>query len=298
MIIYALIARLKDAAVLVETGLASSKNMGNIPQVSASVLQHLRDNPGVVGEGDRKTFEQKNEANVDFFSNFIEACQMAMGDEAGSGGDEFYFHFYRKKDVIYFCLADDAKLRDQKVAFAFLDHLEQEFTKRFRAGRINTANAYSLNKEFQPNLRSAMHYHNVHHEEVACDEKVQKIMSNVDSLKRVMGRNIALVLENQQKFEALIAKSDIMKEDAIIFKKKSNVLKVTTRNKAYCYSVMFFLLILTVTMLGLITFCGQGMQYCRVGHYRSNASSNSNSNNNATNNNNNYNNAQGGGGRM
>lgn len=74
--------------------------------------------------------------------------------------------------------------------FAFLDHVQKEFTKLFKPNRIKNSNAYSLDKIFKPNVRSAMHYYNTNQNDLAREESVQKVIakvqvsqSNTDKLK-------------------------------------------------------------------------------------------------------------------
>src|SRR3569832_490579 len=102
MILYAAIARLQDAAVLVEISEPSWK--GNVGQVAVALFQHLRDNSESIDEGGRRTFVHRNDAESDFFNHFIEACSVALGD---STVEEHFFHVYRKAAVLYLCLGDD-----------------------------------------------------------------------------------------------------------------------------------------------------------------------------------------------
>jgi len=110
MILYAAVARLRDAAILVEISEPSWK--GNAGQVMAALLQHLRDNPESIEEGERRTFVHRNDAESDFFYHFIEACAVALGD---SNVEEHYFHVFRRDSILYSCLADDPDTRDQVV---------------------------------------------------------------------------------------------------------------------------------------------------------------------------------------
>jgi hypothetical protein len=111
-IVYACICRAKDATILVEVCDRDVK--GTFAAVVVELMQHLRDHPDLFADGDMKTFVQKNETEMDFFSHFLEACSAAMGEE--NGGDvEHYFHLYFRGGVFYCCLADDPDTRDQKV---------------------------------------------------------------------------------------------------------------------------------------------------------------------------------------
>lgn len=116
MIIYTVIARIRDAAVLVED--TSPDIVGNAPQVTTMLLNHIKNHPNLLPDGERRTFIQTNRGEQDtrdgFFSSFLESCATALsGDE--SWVDENYFHLLRNDGVIYLCISDDRDIRDQKV---------------------------------------------------------------------------------------------------------------------------------------------------------------------------------------
>ena len=112
-IIYAVICRAKDAAILTEVCDRDVK--GTFGSVMVELLQHLRDHPEFFQDGDLKTFVQRNQAEMDFFSHFLEACSAAIGDEDDTAAPENYFHLFFKDGVFYCCLGDDPETRDQKV---------------------------------------------------------------------------------------------------------------------------------------------------------------------------------------
>jgi hypothetical protein len=119
MIVYAVICRAKDAAILVEV--SSPELGGNAPQVTTALLEHLRDHPDQLAEGERKTFLQRNE-ELDLFSMFLESCSaygLSTTTETttnnNNNAEEHYFHLYKTAGVIYCCLGDDNDLRTQKV---------------------------------------------------------------------------------------------------------------------------------------------------------------------------------------
>jgi hypothetical protein len=198
--------------------------------------------------------------------------------------------------------------------FFFLQHVQEEFVKLYRFNRINTARAYSLDNTFASVLRSAMHYHNLHHKELATDAKVQAIQSKVETLQSIMGRNISLVLDNQQRIEKLLLTSEVMREDAMVFRKKSRVMRKSSQKKNWCITICLIVIIVAGIFLATLGVCGTGFHYCRAaassssqnssyngGQAYDDAVSNSGGSSNASSNNNNNNgggnNNNGGGGR-
>jgi hypothetical protein len=156
------------------------------------------------------------------------------------------------------------KNRDAHSNFHFLQHVHEEFTKLYRFNRINTAHAYSLDNTFAPVLRSAIHYHNLHHKELSQDVKVQKIQAKVDNLQSVMGRNISLILDNQQKMEKLLVTSEVMREDALVFRRKAKVTLLGSKKKNWFVTFGIIIVVMLGIYLAVLGVCGEGLTYCRA----------------------------------
>jgi vesicle-associated membrane protein 7 len=145
-----------------------------------------------------------------------------------------------------------------------LEHVEQEFTKLFKPNRIQRCNAYGLDKIFKPNMRSAMHYYNVNHGTLVRDERVQKVMAKVQDMRDVMSRNVNLLLERGDTVDSLLAKSDMLNEDAKVFKKKSGVMLRQQRRKYWLRKAVLAVIILLLITWATIGVCGVGLHYCRI----------------------------------
>ena len=112
-VVYVNVSRARDAAVLCEATNSDLRGT-NVAQVSTQLLEHLRDHPGLIQDGDCRTFIQRNKKEADFLSNFMEACYSVMEDFEALEDDHF-FHLYLKDGVYYVCLGDDPDMKDQKV---------------------------------------------------------------------------------------------------------------------------------------------------------------------------------------
>ena len=111
-IVYAVICRASDATILVEN--TSSELKGNAAQVTLALMEHLRDHPELVEDGDHKTLKHRNDEENDFFDHFVHAaCTAAHLDD--DDPDEHFFHLLLKDEVFYCCLGDDPASRDQAV---------------------------------------------------------------------------------------------------------------------------------------------------------------------------------------
>lgn len=261
MIVYAVICRAKDAIVLAEHS-SDSLMSGNAPQVVIALMEHLRDNPNLIQDNDMKTFVHNNaEAEDDFFQDFMNVCAMQTEIQDASV-DEHYFHLYLKDGVTYCCISDDPDTRDQKVNFAFLQQIQQEFSKQNRFRIISMANAYGMDKKFAPNFRSALHYYNINHSTLRQDDKVTAMMAQVEDMKDVMGRSIQLSMRRAANLERMLQKTDEMEADIQVFYKKAKVIKKRKKKQYYrVYAAMaamffFFVYLMMAAACGFKLECG------------------------------------------
>lgn len=139
--------------------------------------------------------------------------------------------------------------------------MKTEFTSLYKERRIEKANAYGLDKDFGPHLRSAMHYYNSNIERLRREAKVENLVKQIESLKTVMGRNINLALERGENLQMLAEKSDQMRRDTQVFKKRGNHLKKTMMWQNTKYS--FFLGGLAVGLVWLLMSCICGLNFSR-----------------------------------
>ena len=132
-----------------------------------------------------------------------------------------------------------------------------------RKGRIRTANAYSLDKNFSPTLRSSMHYHNIHHNDLRQEEKVTRLLAQVSDIHDVIGRNLNLMLDRGEKFEGILARSENLNADAAIFRKRSRQARRTMQRRYYFWYVVFAAIIAFFIYLVTAGICGAGLERCR-----------------------------------
>lgn len=259
-LIYAVVCRATDAVVLSE---ACDKDLkAVIGPAFMELLQHLRNHP--LDEGDRQTFVQKPtsvEQQYDFMSHFLMSCQAAIG-ETENIEDDYYFHIFRRNDVYYGCLGDDARLPYQKVHFAFLEQIANEFSKRYWSSRVKSAKAMNMDSTFLPTLRSAMHYHNIHADTIKQDDKVKHMLAKTESVQNALGRNLNMLLQNQTKYDNLLEQSEVLSKDVRVFRKKARVTKRRMQVRYYFWSMACCGIIVLLSYLALATSCGITLQHC------------------------------------
>ena len=271
MIVYTVICRSSDAAILCE--FSDGNLTGNAPQCTAALLEHLRDHPQIMKKGDLKTFRQQSRTRggpeeEDFLSQFLQACTVAVttAEEMDLGTvEEYFFHLWHQEDVFYCCLADDKDQRHQKVNFAFLQTLSHDFGARYSKRRIKNANSYALDKDFKSVIRSNMHHYNIRRKDMIREDngQIDHLMTQVEDLKNVLGRNLNLLLERDQHLDNLMDKAVEARRDSMVFKKKTAKVKKNMQMKSYkmsfliCFSLSVFLYVIITSA------CGLKFQNCR-----------------------------------
>lgn len=146
--------------------------------------------------------------------------------------------------------------------FAFLEHVKTEFTSLYKEKRIEKANAYGLDKDFGPHLRSAMHYYNSNSERLRREAKVENLVKQIESMKAVMGRNINLALERGENLQELVEKSDQTRRDSLVFKKRGDHLKKIMMWQNMKYSFVLGGLAFGLVWLFVSCMCGLNLSRC------------------------------------
>ncbi|CAJ1962835.1 unnamed protein product [Cylindrotheca closterium] len=235
MIVYTVICRARDAAILVELATESLAG-GNAPQVTTALLEHLRDNPSVIQEGHLKTFVHRNqddeEMGDDIFNTVMQACTVPISSAPDLDIGQFqehYFHLWLDDGIYYCCLSDSPEPRHHKVAFACMQAICRDLKQRFSQRKLRSCNAYALNSEFTPNLRSAMHYYNINCDKLSQDQHVNGLLVQVEDMKVILGRNIQLLLDRGEKVDRLLATSDKTLAETNVFRQRSERVKKLKR---------------------------------------------------------------------
>lgn len=267
MIIYAVISRASDGQALVES--SSSSLSGNVPQVTGLLLDTLKSNPDHVPNGTRKTFVHRNDEEqafcgaMDDWNPFKSFAVNADPSPPVSSDLDYFFHVLHVDLVFYVCLSDDSQARKQAINFSFLDQVHQEFSSQYASHKIKRANAYSMEKSFSPQLRSIMHHYNTNHSSMGRDQNVEALHAQVDDLKAVMGRNINIMLNRGEKLDDMVEQSEMLMDEANVFKKTSKDLKNTVWWQNQKYILLIGSCVLALIYLLAANACGITMSRCR-----------------------------------
>jgi Synaptobrevin len=147
--------------------------------------------------------------------------------------------------------------------FDFLKGLETDFTKEFSSSRIGRAKALSMQKQFLPSIRSKMHYYNINRTKLRREQKVQSIIDKIDDMKTVLDANIRLMVKRQEgQLDEMLEKSETMKQDTVVFKKRAEVMLLSARRRQFARTITCTLIGLGAIYLLLAAGCGFTFSAC------------------------------------
>mmetsp|Transcript_11788 Transcript_11788/g.25105 ORF Transcript_11788/g.25105 Transcript_11788/m.25105 type:complete len:306 (-) Transcript_11788:167-1084(-) len=290
MLLYAVIARSKDGAVLVESMVAGME--GNFPQITVEVLERVVSTSNynsalgtlessskveLLPDGARKTFVQRGDDSL--FGGLLGMATQwtCFGFQTPSGGDEesqpthssgdvaYYFHLHRKDNIISLCISDDTDARYHALNFDFLDDAAGKFCKSYSAYRITKAKAYEMDKKFGRELGKLIYFYNENRNKMVRQDKVTNMLTQVEDLKGVLGRNITMIMEREGRLEDLVEKSEDMVDSTKVFSRRSTRLKRKMQREYYMYHIIAGVFGLLVLYLFFADICGYGFQKCSAG---------------------------------
>ena len=279
MILYAVVARAKDGVILVESIVAGVE--GNFPQITVEVLDHVvkksnnndDDEPLLLPEGGKRTFKQTNEVTSLFGGLFSSSgggvatqwnhCWMNTTNnsndddvESPSGDLDYYFHLYRKDNIICLCISDDTDIRYHVVNYDFLIDVSTKFTTSYASYTITKAKAYEMEKKFNIELSKILYYYNTNRNNMIKNDKIHHLCSKVDNLKILLGHNITMVLDRDQQLHDMVIQSEHMMVDSKVFTKRTSKLKKKMRLEYYWSQIIAIVFGILVVYLFFAHICG------------------------------------------
>ena len=245
MILYAVIARAKDGAVLVESAVAGVE--GNFPQIAVELLNSVLSTSNynsalgtlessstveLLPDGARRTFIQRNNGPNMFGSMFGGSfCGVATqwnnlttnndmesnntdNNNNNNGDMDYYFHMSRKENIICLCISDDTDVRYHQVNYDFLKDIDDKFTKTYAPYKITKAKAYEMDKKFKKELGKLLYFYNENRKKFVRGDVVNEYLGKIEDIKTVVGNNITMVMEREATLSQLVDKTDQMLDDS------------------------------------------------------------------------------------
>jgi len=146
------------------------------------------------------------------------------------------------------CLAVITGLKyPPRIAITMLTELYGQFSDKFGL-QAAAATTNSLSRKAKSLLESICRKY----DDPENTDHAAKALGKVDAIKGTMASNISSMLENTEKAEDIAEKSELMKEQATVFKKKSNTLKKKMWWKDMKTTIMLVALITTVVLIIVI----------------------------------------------
>jgi len=162
--------------------------------------------------------------------------------------ESYNFHYLVEGGITYICITDQEML--YRIPFAFLFDLNNRFKGTY-GQKIHTVGAMSMNDTFGRVLVERMEFFS----NDKSSDKISKVKTDIDDVKKTMVNNIEKVLERGERIETLVDKTDDLHNQAQSFKRKGAKLKrkMWWKNAKLCCClvvvVSFILIAITFLLL-------------------------------------------------
>eukprot|EP01083_Nonionella_stella_P269707 912784_1 len=292
MLLYSVIARSIDGAILVEATTAGVE--GNHPQVTNQLVQKLISNPSLIATGNRKTFANSVDMNgngnggSNGNGNGGGGKNNNSGDLDGIGGGdiemkgfwngwgaeeiyddsesmEYFFHVQRGESVYFICISDDTDGRQHRINYSFLINVQKEFALKYTPNKIIQVNAYGLEKKFKQTLNNMMHHCNTNRSSLGHGTKASQLNAEVESIRNIMEVNIDIIMKNEKNLTAMIDTTDDLLDESMVFKKRGKKLKKVMKRRTLMYKIILVGFGLLTIYLLIVQICGFDLT-CKEDH--------------------------------
>lgn len=140
--------------------------------------------------------------------------------------------------------------------FGFLMSVQKEFTQKYTPNKIEKANAYGFEKGFSQILSQMMHHTNTTRYSTGVDPNTAKLTSEMESLKRIMGNNIELLMNRGDELDKIVERSDDLLIESKVFSKRGKRLKKVMKRKAMLYKMVIVVFFLVTIYFMIAKICG------------------------------------------
>ncbi|KAH9184208.1 hypothetical protein AeNC1_013810, partial [Aphanomyces euteiches] len=177
--------------------------------------------------------------------------------------DQYIFHYIVQDGITYLCMADNDFKR--RVPFQFLDDLKNRFLATY-GERGRTAIAFAMNAEFQHVIQRQMEYYNAS-PDVDTAARVQQSLDDVRvTMPAHLPYDLEKVLNNGEKFELLVDRTDKLSQQSFVFKRKATKMRKTLWWRSVkmwaCLGAIGLLILYFVIAMA----CGFDFSSCKSGH--------------------------------
>lgn len=170
--------------------------------------------------------------------------------------DKHIFHYVVDNGITFLCMADEDVKR--RITFAFLEDIKRLWRGKY-ASMESTAIAFSLQESFAPVLKQQI---DLYASSGGSVDQLGKVQQQIEGVKDKMMENIDQLIDNSDKIELLVEKSNNLKVEAKRFEKQSTSLKHTMWcRKMRNYAIVFFIVLIIILFISMMI-CGVDFSKC------------------------------------
>jgi vesicle-associated membrane protein 7 len=163
--------------------------------------------------------------------------------------DEHVFHSIVEQGITYLCMTDKAFPSNN--AFRFLATSKDSFISTYGLDRVRAALAYQMDAEFKRTLQRHMEDTNKN-----STSKLGLAQDKIDEVKQVMVKNIETIMQNEEKIEILVEKSEQLDNNAFKFQRSARNVNRRMWWKNMKLTIIAVLVVIVLIYALVAAFCG------------------------------------------
>ena len=197
---------------------------------------------------------------TDYHGNFEQVTRSLIKKAKGSAkasisyDDSYLFHFLTDDKLTYMCMCE--MNYPVETAFEFLEVIKENFENQFTKEAIESAYAYSFNKDFRNTIQSKMKFYNTHIDTQA-NNQLERIKKGLINTKTMLLNSEELLSQRGEKVKLIVKKADLLRADSISF--FEGAMKVKQRARRKRIRLIIGLLLVFIIIYGILTLVCHGI---------------------------------------
>lgn len=199
----------------------------------------------------------------EFKGEFQKLCHdyLSKIESNSSGGYKIndYFLFYLNENNISYVIMTDIHY-SKNTALSCLESIQKEFSAVYPNPNFETAENFSLNKEFRPKLKMSYEYYNENKD--VLDESSNKLKEEIFKMKDDLLETYDLLDERGGKLAVVNDKAEALKEKSVQFHKAAKKVKKSEGHRKLYLIIGIIAVVIGIGYFVSVIACGSFTYQC------------------------------------
>ncbi len=174
-------------------------------------------------------------------------------------GEDYIFHFTTENKLTYMCMCENKY--PIETAFDFLNTIKETFEAKYTKETINSANAYTLNKEFRNTLKGKLEFFNSNIVSKN-EDQINRFKKGLVDTKNTLLDCDQVLGKRGEKVQLIVKKAELLQADSIdLFEGAIRVKNRYNKRKLTRMLMVIAILLLLIYIISAIV-CGPTFKRC------------------------------------